>query len=219
MRTALSFGLVLASLFAAGCRSTGESRQAPEDRDKDSAAFEIDQARGELRLAELERETEVMSAQLALAFAREDVAAAERALASFRSLERPHAEGESELALRQARNRLLDAEAELAELESMYADDDFAEKTKELVLARGRRSLEVARRAVELVEVQRRNLLEQELPEKERLLQRELEEAKAAVIQAERAFERARLRTELSVAKARHELTEKERGAGGGEKP
>ena len=40
------------------------------------------------------------------------------------------------------------AAAELAELEAMYSEEEFAAKTKELVLARSRRNLEHAQRAL-----------------------------------------------------------------------
>lgn len=211
---ALSLALVV------GCNSvrTEEQRSAPaeEARDVAEAAHELSIARGELRVVELERESKLIAARTELQFAEEDLAAARRALEAFKAVERPRAEGESKLDLDRARHRLLDAEAELAELEAMYDADDFAEKTKELVLARGRRSLEAAQRAVALAELEHQHLVSQELPEKERELARALAEAELAAQEARRALERTTLEVDLALAKAKHELAQKEKASAKG---
>jgi len=115
-------------------------------------------------------------------------------------------QAEAQLKLDQATGRATDAEAELAELESMYEDEEFAEKTKELVLNRGRRSLDHARRGLEIQEQKLQQLVEYELPKEQYEKEMAVTEAEQKLAQSTRGLELARLKGKASMTKAEHAL-------------
>ncbi|MBI1381850.1 MAG: hypothetical protein GC161_12275 [Planctomycetaceae bacterium] len=207
--------LVLSLLLLGACASSGGGRaggDGPAAETKDDGT-ELSEAKAELRLAELQRESELAEAEAKLKFAAEDLEDARKELAAFTGAERGFEQQESQLGLDAARNRLTDAEAELGELEAMYAGDDFAEITKELVLSRGRRSLEMAQRGLALTEAKHTLLTSHTLPSKQRELEREVLEAELALAEAKRGLERTKLEVEQALAKAQKNLEKAQKGA------
>jgi hypothetical protein len=97
----------------------------------------------------------------------------------------------------------------------MYADDDFAETTKELVLSRGRRNLLLAEESVGLAENQYLFLLREELPHRQAELEHTLERAQSALqgLEIEQRIER--LEHAEALRQARRKLEELERKAAG----
>jgi hypothetical protein len=174
-----------------------------EEQAEEDPAYELKQARGKLELAEL-------AAQKALAEAEQEVRSAEhsaeearRELAAFAEIEKAHRTDEARLELERATNRASEAESELAELEAMYAEEQFATLTKELVLIRGRRALEVARKQLELDRQKLDLLTNHELPTEEAAKTWALGEAQFKLGQAKQALRHAQVEQELALQEAR----------------
>jgi len=208
-------------LLTLGCAGTGGVRTgsdqagdaassdegAADDPAKERAAAEraVRVAELELDQARLEAKRDAEKAQLDLDEARMEYTKAQRAMQAFdqaRALELDKAR----LDVDRSTGRARDAELELAELEAMYADEEFAEKTKELVLTRGRRTLDEARRALALEERRLVHLTEVELPAQEHELKMELMSAKAARKAAQIALEVNEIETRLALDEAEEEL-------------
>lgn len=204
--------LILVSACASGGGGRDGGKDGPEAKDKDDGA-ELSEATSGLRLAELERDSKLADAEAALVFAGQDLEEARRDLAAFTTAERVFQQQEAELGLDGARNRLMDAEAEMGELEAMYAADDFAEITKELVLARGRRSLEMAQRGLALSEAKFGLLTGHTLPAKQRELERAVRKAELALAEAQRDVERNKLEVEQALSKAQKALEKAQKAA------
>jgi hypothetical protein len=211
--------LLLSALLGAGCRSTGPlggaPKPGPEDEEEGSELQELsakyELARLELELARLEAQQAVTGAERKLVEARigQEKAGLERE--AFDALGRARELDESRLGIDQARGRAEDAAAELAELEAMYAAEEFATKTKELVLTRGRRQLELAKRALDLAERQDKELSGFELPAKERELELARVGAEKELKEAEEGLTKVRLEQKIAIAKAEQEVAELER--------
>ena len=171
----------------------------------------LEQARIDLALAELEVAASRRKAERAVVEARREVDEAQRALAVFLERERPRELAGGRLGLDRAAHRLELEQDELAELTAMYAAEDFAEMTKELVLKRGRKGVEFAERGLEL-ERQKLALLEEEtLAKKERDLRAVLAKAQHGLAEAEAGLEQAGLQAEKKLAGARNAIDKLER--------
>ncbi|MBM4015888.1 MAG: hypothetical protein FJ293_13115, partial [Planctomycetes bacterium] len=169
------------------------------------AALERAVAAARLELTVAEAELAAKSSGLAMH-------AAERAL---RQAEREHREFESgrelarrtaELELAEAANALAENEQELAQLELMYAEQDLADKTRELVIGRTQRRLELARTTLILNQAKLARLNEVEQPGQAAELADALAAARGAIEAAAHDQASERLGAELSVLKARHAL-------------
>ncbi len=177
-------------------------REASEAADLEHA---IHIAELDLEKARVETEGAVSAAATRLEVARLEAQEVELSAEAF-AAEREVKLDEARLALDRSAGRAKDAELELAELEAMYADEEFAEKTKELVITRGRREMEFAQRALELAQRRLERLQNVELPEKARAIETKRIEAAAAVESAERAMRVAELSRALGLAKAEKAL-------------
>lgn len=156
-----------------------------------------------LALAEVKADSSRIEAESGLKAATAKLVDAEFALENFNSVEKAIELGRAKLELDRVAGRASDAEAELQELESMYSEEEFASLTKELVLARGRRSLEHAKRSLEFQTQEYTHLESQKLAAKERKLQRAVEEARSAVRTAELKLKAAKLRNEMDLIEAK----------------
>jgi hypothetical protein len=218
-RPELWLGLVLA--LGAGCATTedqpGTDAEAVDQEATKKAnkaadrAHELSVARLELELAELGARSSTAEAERGVRQATLALSEAERDLAVFRETERPHAIAEAVLELDQADHRRETEHDELNELIAMYAAEDFAAMTKELVLKRGRKNLEFAERELELARAELDHLQNLTLPKKERELEAALEKARGEHAQAEAELAKARLEATKSLAEARQEITVLER--------
>lgn len=217
----LAWFLLAALPLGGGCAGPGHGSQADgadekdeEDEGDDDVAAktrELEVARLELDLARLETEQELSAAEQALGEAKVELEKARLEREGFTIDGRALELDDDKLDLDRALGRAQDAEEELKELEAMYSEEEFAERTKELVLLRSRRELEHARRAVELV---RRKLTQLEtfgLPGKERELEQGWLSAQKGALEAEQALAKLRLEKKIAVTKAEHEVVELEK--------
>ncbi|MCA8941020.1 MAG: hypothetical protein KDB80_00555 [Planctomycetes bacterium] len=177
-----------------------ESPKAEEDDGEDMAA-KLAEAELDLRSAEIAAEIDAMDRELKASRAEREVEAkrqaferATRELEHFRSHEQKLRLDRSNLGLDRSRHRRELAADELGELEAMYAEEDLATKTKELVLKRGRKNLEFSQRDLEFDEREAAALTGFELP-------KQLEEKMLAVDKAKFEIHAAQVeqrKTELS---------------------
>jgi hypothetical protein len=220
LRTSVRFPwlpLLAALLAGAGCASSGTSHEGTgkgdgKDDEKDDELTElkakIDVAKLELDLARLESEQELDGAERELAEAKLKAEKARIEREGFAALGRARELDEAKLGVDRSRGRAEDAAAELAELESMYSKEEFATKTKELVITRSRRDLEHAKRALDLSERQLKETEGFELIGKERALEQANLEGEKGVVEAEQALTKKRLEKQIAIAKAEQELAE-----------
>ena len=136
---------------------------------------------------------------------------AQRDLDLFMNHERPKKLAEARLGLDRSEHRRELAKDELDELISMYEAEEFAELTKELVLKRGRKSLEFAERQLELTRKSMALLEGEELPKQQRDLELALQKAEHALRDAELDHERGAIKTDMALTKARNALEDARR--------
>lgn len=141
---------------AAGSKSTSS----------DDSAADLAEARAELVGAELVTQRKLREARQSIEKAERGHSVAERSLAAFAAEEMPTELAKARLGLDQDRYRLEEARAEFEELEAMYKADEFAKVTKELVLQRGRRRIEVAERELAIDQAKLDHLAEYEMPKR-----------------------------------------------------
>jgi hypothetical protein len=169
----------------------------------------------ELAHARIEKETGAIDGKIragavaaALQNATDELAEKRKALELFLSEQRSRELEEKKISLDRSAQRAEFAKDELGELVSMYENDEFAKTTKELVLKRGRRELEMADRSLA---VERREFSEFEqhaLPQRERELRRKVADAELEHKKAGLEADKAKLELELAAAKADESIAE-----------
>jgi hypothetical protein len=166
-----------------------------------SKAHALDVARLELTAAQLDANAKDRAAAKAADFAESEVEQARKEL--------EHADKQAAIRTRDGENnlkraavRLDETKAELIELESMYKDEEFAEKTKELVLTRGKSQVEMATAALEVETLRQDLLVKEELPAERGKAELTLRKAEAALEAAQLEREACALRGKIAVMKA-----------------
>ena len=177
----------------------------------DADAQRLEWARTDLRLAELAAKLDQLRAQRSIGEAQRALTEARQDLETFETAERPARLADAQLDLDRTIQSRDESRAELAELEAMYAAEEFAAATKELVLQRGRKQLEFAERRLALEHQQREKLERHDLPRQQEKLQFALKKAEHELHIAEVEAERDKLAAGLSIDKARKEVHDLER--------
>jgi hypothetical protein len=185
----------------------------PEEDEAAELAQKLEIGKLELDLARLEAEQELHNTELALEFARAGLAKAKSDQEAFLAAERALEVDVVEQHLDASKGRADDAAAELTELEAMYAEEEFATKTKELVITRSRRDLELSRRSLELARRRKAAQDTYEHPAKERDLAQAVKSAEKELLEAEQSLAKKRLATKIALAKAEQEFAELEKKA------
>ena len=127
-------------------------------------------------------------------------------LKDFEAHDAPQQLEEARLQLLRSEDWLKDSEEELAQLEMMYAEEDLADKTREIVLERSRRRLERARRDVALQHIALANLEEHSLPRETADLRSQMTEKARLLENLERAIEAHRLEKQIALMEAEAEV-------------
>ena len=128
-------------------------------------------------------------------------------LADFEEHNAPQRIEEARLALHRAEDWVKEAEEELAQLEMMYAEEDLADKTREIVLERGRRRLERARRELDLQRTALANLEKHDLPREAAELRAQATDKASELENLERTAETNLLDKQIAVMEAEAEVT------------
>ncbi|NUP96741.1 MAG: hypothetical protein HUU28_11320 [Planctomycetaceae bacterium] len=189
-----------------------EAKAKAAARKAEKRAFDLELARTELALAELEVGQNQREAEQKLQKAREGRDEAKRALEHFMA-KLPRELEESQLSLDRQTQGKLEAEQELREMEATYAKDQFATDTKELVLMRHRKRLEFAERGLRIAHAEFTDKRDVELPKAQREAERRLRESEQSVADAEHALERTKLSSQMQLARKRWAMQELERPA------
>ena len=193
----------------------GKSDAAGKSEARKGKQKELNKKTRELAHARIEKETGAIDGRIragavaaALQNTTDELAETRQALELFLGEQRPREVEEKKISLDRSAQRAEFAKDELGELVSMYENDEFAKTTKELVLKRGRRELEMAERSLA---VERREFAEFEqhaLPQRERELRRKVADAQLAHQKAELEAQKAKLELELAAAKVDESIAE-----------
>ena len=186
--------------------------------DEEEKAYKIAQAEQKLEIARLEAEVSEMSTTAALDKARQDLVVAKRGLEEqqrelehFDKVTMPTELEQAQIGHDRATHRADESLDELRELESMYEQEEFAELTKELVLKRGRRQLELSKRSLEVSDMRLKGLKNEGLPKRRRALEHMLRDAELKVAQSEAALRKVELSNKVASMKARQKIVDAER--------
>lgn len=202
--------LLVVALSCAAAPTTSSTSETPPAKSALEKEHGIAEARVGLVVAETKREHQLVGAQAEIAGAQADLAAAERELQTFVDRTAPHELEQARLSHDEAAYRAEEARAELAELEAMYKADQFAAMTKELVLQRGRRQLEVADRRLALSKAELATKQEVEHVGKRKELEAKVAASQRALAKAERGLALAKLEGERDVLAATNALAKAE---------
>jgi hypothetical protein len=211
-------------LSLASCSSTGAKKpegnapagQAPAQDDSKNEALqkkerELNYARLQLQITELEQQADARAQQNSIADAERAVRRAQEELDDYLKSQKTLEKAERELNTDQQKEGHRQTQQEYDELESMYKDEDFAKKTKELVLSRGKARLDFSRRGMELAATRRKFQEETVMPRKERDLNEALEKARAALTDTRASAERKTLANQLQLLRAKDGITDLEK--------
>lgn len=176
-----------------------EAKQVARDlraKERELGYLEADQ-----RGSAIEREMRVQGAEHAVMAAQVELDKARYELEHFMGHVKPTEIEERRISFASQTHYSEEAKDELAELESMYQADEFAKTTKELVLKRGRRKVELAERNLAIAARNLDVLEKQTLPRKEEDLKRKVADAERAMQRAMRDREKTVLELELAQRK------------------
>lgn len=210
----IAFLLSLAACSAPGPKKEDAPAPAKETPAKDDAKAEelrkkereLNYAKLQFRITELELAADERSQRNSLAEAERGVRRAEEDLADYLQSQKALEAAERALGNDQQKEGLRETQQEYDELESMYKGEDFANKTKELVLSRGKARLEFAQRGMELSKSRQDYQEKSVLPRKDRDLHEALERARTSLEEARGAAERKKLSNELQLLRAKDAL-------------
>jgi hypothetical protein len=206
-------------VLLASCSSTGKSAapapapggepQAKDDSKNEALQKkerELNYAKLQFQITELELKADERSQQNSIADAERGVRRAEEELADYLQSHKAIESAERELNTDQQKEGLRETQQEYDELESMYKDEDFAKKTKELVLSRGKARLDFSTRGLALSASRRKFQEETAQPRRERDLHDALDKARLALEDSRGAAERKKLANELQLMRAKDGL-------------
>jgi len=161
----------------------------------------------ERQIAALDHRLRLHGAEQSQQRAARELAEAKRVLELFLTEQRPRELEERKISLERSVHRADHAKDEYGELVAMYEADEFAKSTKELVLKRGRRELELADRALavarrEFAEFEQHTAVARERELKQRVETAELERRKtdleAEKVRAEQDLAERKFRVQQS---------------------
>ena len=220
---ARGFGVAATAAALCGCAvpaktSTTETAAKTDDKKEEAAkkkkleeatrALEI--AKMKLEVAKMAQKSEEIELEIALAKARTEKEIAERHLRQFSDVDLPRRQEEGRLKLLQGQDNLQDAKEELAQLEDMYKDGDLADKTREIVLQRGKRRVERTVKWLALQEIELRSLETFHLPVEKEKLTLALKDKADALAKAERDAAKKRAEQGIQLKEAENAVVKQE---------
>ncbi|MCK5941978.1 MAG: hypothetical protein KAI24_08430 [Planctomycetes bacterium] len=155
----------------------------------------------EVQIATIGRRVAAMAATAELQEAKRKLADAAAAVKLFDEQQKPREIEEHKIRLDRRKHAADHAKDEFNELTAMYEADEFAKATKELVLKRGRRSMEIAARELEVEQQKYTEFVEHTLPQRRAELEAKHRAAQLAVTKAELLLEKAKLEAALAETK------------------
>jgi hypothetical protein len=210
--TALLFALASCASTGSGSKPAAQAAPAPAG---DAAAKEeaiqkkereLEYAKLQFQITQLELAADERAQQNSIADAERGVRHAREELDDYLKSQKALEAAERILGMDQQKEGLRQTQQEYDELESMYKDEDFAKKTKELVLSRGKARLDFSKRGLDLSTARRDFQEKVSLPRKERDLNEALEKASKGLEEARGAVERKKLANQLQLMRAKDSL-------------
>lgn len=196
---------------AARAGKTAADERAAREKELQQKQRELEYAEIEGETQAIEREARRLGVQAAVAKAEETLAEARAAREAFLGQEKPRQLEQRRIQLDQQTYAAEEAKDELGELEAMYAQDEFARSTKELVLKRGRRKLELSERSLAIGRQEIDFLREHTLPQQEREHQRKVADAELELQKARLELKKADLELALGARKAKDRVADLQR--------
>ncbi|HNQ22702.1 MAG TPA: hypothetical protein PKK06_06375 [Phycisphaerae bacterium] len=179
-------------------------------RKRERAVRELNISRQRLARTQLGRQHAAIQNDIALLEAQFDLAVAEQRLSIFLERNLPTRVDWAKLGLQRAEDGTKEAEEELHQLELMYAAEDFADQTKEIVLERGRRRLERARADLDLRHREFQTLIEKTIPLETREEQQRLEQAQRRLERVKRDAAASALDQDINIMTAEATIVQQE---------
>jgi hypothetical protein len=186
---------------------TAEADKAEKDKkaeekkqqEKDLAVKkrDLEYAKVGVQTAAIDRQVRSMAVDASVARAQIELDKHKRELDLFISQHKPREIEERRISLDGQTYRAEESKEELAELEAMYKEDEFARSTKELVVKRGRRQMEMADRHLAVGKKEFEVFEKHTLVERERELRQKVKDAELELEKARLEHQKAQL--ELSV--------------------
>ena len=194
-------------------------QEEKKPKDKEDSKEDVEKKKRklahDLHMAELGLQVVQLQNQIKLATAEASLRKAARTRAEAAVAYEHHVNGTAPLKIKEAklgidssRFSTEHAKDELNELISMYKADEFAEMTKELVLKRGRRKLEVAERRLKIALTKLEHLEKVQLPNQRDVLKGKLEDADQAFEAARSEVRKAKLEVQIALAESKFKLSE-----------
>lgn len=226
---ALSLALTAGALLSS-CASSNSAKSAgvagsPAGAEKgaetkvetaEKQALELKKKERELHLAELDLQIAKAKAkstsaanESAVQTASFEVESAEQALTHSKEVEGPRKLAEAQLSVDNSAFRLQQQEQEQEQMEADYGPhmtDEHAKKTGEIVLWRGKMSIEFAKRRLELSKQSQESIRGYELPRKAAELENKLKQKRDALARATEKAARGELENQVSTTKAENKL-------------
>lgn len=159
-----------------------------------------------LKLGEEEAKAQDLSGESGLKAAETEAQLAGTRLSAFEGMQAPARREDAALNVRGVQARSDDQQDELQQLQGMYDASELAHDTKEIVLKRGRRDLELTRARLELARKHEAILTERELPIEQTQLASVLAQKRAGLETARISRKAQAGRKRLELDKARLEL-------------
>jgi hypothetical protein len=169
---------------------------------------ELEAARGEQQVAEFERQVRQLTLDASIQKTSADLEQAQKDLALFRTEIKPRELEERRIGFDSSTYRAEHSKDELGELVAMYEADEFARTTKELVLKRGRRDLEMAERSLAVATKELAHFENVTLPQRERELQNKVRDAELERTKAGIEVEKWKLERMLAEQKQKDRLAD-----------
>lgn len=187
---------------AAAAAKNGDDKKA----DPKAKARDLELARLELRSAEFDAEVKQAAAREAVVKAERELQLARAALQAFETIDAPTQVDGAQISHDRQAYAADEARAELAELEAMYQAEEFAKATKELVLQRGRRRLEVAERELAVGKRKLAMLKDHALPRQQTELAGKVHDDEVALAKAKLEAEKAGIDGDVALRRARAKI-------------
>ena len=209
-------GKVEAAAGAAAPKSDAEQAEAKaaakkqKQKELRNKQRELEAARGEQQVAGYDRRVRQLALDASLLKTATDLEHSKKELAVFLAEVKPRELEERRMNLDSSSHRAEHSKDELGELVAMYEADEFARTTKELVLKRGRRELEMADRSLAVAKKELAHFENHTLPQRERELQQKVADAELERKKVEIEAEKWKLEQALADRKAQDRLSDLE---------
>ncbi len=220
-RSALAFVIGLLA-FGPGCKSVPSSPQASPAPAASSAhpERELATAQDRLAIARLQLDLGEQRAESTRARKQAELELARGELTQFDESDTPNQLAKSKLELARRRDSLTEQQEELSQLEMLYEKQDLADKTREIVLQRGRRRVERAQDELTIAEREAATLETRTLPRQRARLALGVEAKARELAEGKPEAEVAQLERRLALRTAEAELqAAQEKAAAAGGKP